>query len=241
MTSSYHTAAREPVATHTSTSWFYRGMAVAFLVTVIVGFSASSQRRIASGAPGLEPLVVLHATLFASWFVIFLMQTTFVATGRVATHRRLGVAAAVVAALLTVDGPLMAIAAARRGHLGPDGLAFMLVMMVDVLGFAVCVAAAIWWRRNPETHKRCMLLGTTSMLPPAISRWPLLAGHLVGVPIVLLAFLAAAPLRDLLTRRRVHPVSLWGGLALFASGPLRLVIAHSAAWHQVALWLIHRI
>jgi hypothetical protein len=51
--------------------------------------------------------------------------------------------AAVVAALITVDGPYTAIAAARRRALGPDGLAFMLVMVGDVVGLAVLVAAAM--------------------------------------------------------------------------------------------------
>jgi hypothetical protein len=82
--------------------------------------------------------------------------------------------------------PYMAISAARRGALGNDGLAFMLVMIVDVLGSAGFVAAAIRYRRYSETHKRLMLLGTTSMLPPAIFRWPLIAsgGHrsFAGLP-----------------------------------------------------------
>jgi hypothetical protein len=213
-------------------------MAVAFLVTVIVGFSNSTRSSLAIGAPPPGPLVLAHALLFASWFVIFLVQTMLVATGRVELHRRVGYAAAIVAALITIDGPYMAVQAARRAALGSDGLAFMLVMIVDVVGFAVFVATAIYYRRRSETHRRLMLLGTTSMLPPAIFRWPLIAGNQAAVGPILLAFLAAAPLHDLLTRRRIHPASLWGGLALFASGPIRIVISRSAVWHQLASWLI---
>ena len=238
MTSPNLTATSSAPATRPSSPRFYRGMAVAFLFTVVVGFSNSTRSRIASGAPPLTPFVIAHAALFASWFVIFLVQATLVATGRVAWHRRLGWAAAVVAALITVDGPYVAVAAARRGALGNDGLSFMLVMIGDVVGLAVCVALAVYYRRRSETHKRLMLLGTTSMLPPALSRWPWIASHQVGIAVVLVAYLAAAPVYDLLNGRRVHRASLWGGLALFASAPIRFALAHSAAWHRVATWLI---
>jgi hypothetical protein len=52
------------------------------------------------------------------------------------------------------------------------------------------------------------------------------------------AFLAAAPVHDLLQGQRVHPVSLWGGFALLASVPLRIVFSHTALWHQIGSWLI---
>jgi hypothetical protein len=35
---------------------------------------------------------------------------------------------------------------------------------------------------------------------------------------------------DLVTRGRLHPVTLWGGLLVVASGPLRLAIAFTDAW-----------
>jgi hypothetical protein len=64
------------------------------------------------GAPPLTLPVVAHAALFASWFVIFLVQAMLVATGRVALHRR------------------------------SDGLALMLLMIGDVVGLAVFVDLA---------------------------------------------------------------------------------------------------
>jgi hypothetical protein len=213
-------------------------MAVVMLATVVVGFANSETHRVGTGGPPLALYVVAHAVLFASWFVIFLVQTTLVATGRLAVHRRLGYVAAAAAAIMTVTGPWLAVSAARRGTLPGDGLAFMLVMIVDVVGFAIFVGLAIYYRKSSETHKRFMLLGTISMLGPAVSRWPFVTTHGALVIPVFLGFLLAAPGRDLLAHRRVHPVSLWGGLALFASGPLRFAIAQSAAWHHFARRLI---
>jgi hypothetical protein len=56
--------------------------------------------------------------------------------------------------------------------------------------------------------------------------------------VIVVGYLAAAPVHDLLARRRVHPASLRGGLAPLASVPIRIAISHSAAWRQFALWLI---
>ena len=41
---------------------------------------------------------------------------------------------------------------------------------------------------------------------------------------------------DLGTRRRVHPATVWGGLVLVASQPLRLMISGTAAWTAFAAY-----
>jgi len=45
---------------------------------------------------------------------------------------------------------------------------------------------------------------------------------------------------DLGTRRRVHPATVWGGLVLVASQPLRLMISETAAWSAFAAWATGR-
>ena len=37
---------------------------------------------------------------------------------------------------------------------------------------------------------------------------------------------------------RIHPVTLWGGLALAVSGPLRLLVARTDEWSTVSHWLV---
>ena len=43
---------------------------------------------------------------------------------------------------------------------------------------------------------------------------------------------------DLKTRQRLHPVTLWGGLLLVVSGPLRLALAQTDGWLVVSNWLV---
>jgi uncharacterized membrane protein YozB (DUF420 family) len=218
--------------------WFYPGMAVAIVLAEAVGFGHSERGRIA-GHPALHPMAILHITLFAGWLPLFLVQTFLVATGRPRFHRRLGAVAATVAGLMLVTAPPLAIDLARRGVASSDPLAFLFIMLVDLLMFAIFAGSGIYFRRRAETHKRLMLLATMSLLPPGISRWPIAIASpgpvIMGVMVV---FLVAAPVRDLWARRRMHAVSLWGGVALLLSVPVRMAIAYSAPWHRVAAWLI---
>ena len=213
-------------------------MAVAILVAELVGFSRTREERIATGSE-LSGLTLLHASLFSSWIILFLTQAVLVAIGRSRVHRRLGVGAAVLASIMVVTAPPLAIDMARRAQPSVGAIAFLLIILFDVVGFAVFAAAGIYYRRRAETHRRLMLLATTSLLPPGISRWPIAVANPGPVVLIaLVAFLAAAPLHDWRARRRVHPVSLWGGAALLASVPIRLAIAHSEIWHRIGSWLI---
>jgi hypothetical protein len=42
---------------------------------------------------------------------------------------------------------------------------------------------------------------------------------------------------DAVSRRRVHPVYIWGGVLLVVSVPARLMISGTAAWREIALFL----
>jgi hypothetical protein len=135
-------------------------------------------------------------------------------------------------------GTTLAFSAAGRGVLPGDPIAFLLVVLVDLLAFATFVGAAIHYRDRLETHKRFMVLALASLLPPAVSRWPVAIRYPAVVLGVLLLFVAAPPVCDLWRRRRLNAVSLWGGLSLLASVPLRFAISRTEPWHQLAGWLI---
>jgi hypothetical protein len=76
------------------------------------------------------------------------------------------------------------------------------------------VAAAILLRRNPQAHKRLMLLASIAILGPAlarISRWPVFGGEDGPfVPVVLLGLLATLVAHDLVSARRLHTATLIG-------------------------------
>lgn len=220
---------------------FYTGMAIAALAAVLIGFGRTYAGRLSAGPP-MSGLVHLHAALFVGWMLFFVSQTTLVATRRTPMHKQLGWIGAALAGAMVVVGYVTAIAAARRGH-GPaelgGALVFLTISLGDLLIFALGIAAAVAWRGRPAVHKRLMLLGTIGgLVPAAIGRLPLIASRTPLIVAVIVLFLAAGPVFDKLTRGRIHPISLWGAILVFASVPLRLALGKTAAWQSFAAWLV---
>jgi len=223
---------------------FYGGMAIALALTALIGFAPTYYLRLVgdgpkatlSGGP-FTSLVHLHGALFTSWVLLFVVQTALVATHRVAVHRRLGVAGAVLAAAMFVVGLSTAIASAARGAAPPGvpPLAFLAIPVFDMALFATFVVAALVMRRDKEAHKRLMLLAYISIIVAAVARLP---GVLPMGPLAFFGFgylfAVVAMLYDFVSRRRVHKVYLWGAALMVASVPLRIAISGTAAWRGFA-------
>ena len=220
---------------------FYTGMALAIALTVFAGFAPTYYLRPYFQSTPLGGLVHLHGLVFTGWVLLFLVQSTLIAAGRTALHRRLGVAGAVLAALLVVVGTTTAIAGASRGA-GPPGvppLVFLAVPFFDMVVFTGLAAVGLWHRRRADIHKRLMTLATIALLGAPIARLPF-GARMIGLPgVFALAdlFLVACIAYDLTTLRRVHPATIWGGLAIVVSQPLRLAISGTGLWLGFARWL----
>jgi hypothetical protein len=221
-------------------------MAVTIFVAAVAGFSRTYFLKplLPEAVPApreLTPLIHLHAALFTGWLILLLVQTKLVATQRIHVHRNVGVVGAVLAAAMLIVGTLTALHGALRGvaPFGMDPLRFLIIPLAAVVLFAAFVTVALLRRRDPQSHKRWMLLATVALLPPVLARLVRLFG--LGPPFVLgLSMLFIVPLFawDLKTRGRLHPVTLWGGLLLIASVPLRLALAQTDAWLRIASWLV---
>ena len=222
-------------------------MAALILLTVSVGFSRSYYLRGVVGPPAfplgpLTPVIQLHGLLFTGWILFLIAQTSLVSAGRRDLHLKLGIVATVWVPLMIVVGMLTALRGVVRGTAPPflEPRRWLAVQTFDLLLFATLVVAGLRARRDPQTHKRLMLLATIALLPPALGRWPLPPFILrLGAPGIFgLADLALVPLVawDLTTRGRIHRATLWGGLAIVVSLPLRLAVARTEAWVTIADW-----
>jgi hypothetical protein len=170
------------------------------------------------------------------------VQAGLVAARRVDLHRKLGVAGAVLAALVVVVGIATAVDGARRGvSPGPPPLVFLAIPLGVILVYGALVAAAIANRRRPDWHKRLMLLAAISVLTPAIARLPidaLQAGGIVAFMGLTDLFAIACIAWDTARNRRLHPAFLRGGLFLVLSHPAMLALAGSAFWMEIARRLV---
>jgi hypothetical protein len=222
---------------------FYTGMAIAIVLTVFAGFAQTYYLRPFFGTPALTPLLHLHGIVFTSWLALFLTQTVLVAANRTNIHRRLGVAGAVLAVLMILIGCATAIIRAKIVEVppgAPSPLVFLTIPLGDMLVFASLVGAGFYFRRRADVHKRLMLLATISILPAATARLPFAFIQQIG-PLAFFGladlFILACLLYDLITRRRLHRATVWGGLLIVVSQPLRLIIGNTQAWIAFATWL----
>jgi hypothetical protein len=220
---------------------FYTGMAIAMLFTALVGFSRTYFLGLISGhartITGRVPnaTVHLHALLFMSWLVLFIVQTSLIASHRVKVHRKLGYFGVGLAAAMIAVGGRTAVEAARLGAVPPGANPwnFIAIPFGDITTFAIFFIAAVLWRKNSDRHKRLMILACACLMPAAIVRWPgvLALGPLTAYGFSLL-FPIAGAVYDRQSRGRVHPV-YWWGLALIVLGvAARVVLLGSPAWRH---------
>lgn len=104
-------ALRKPAVTE---RWFFTVFACSMIAVAGAGFLPSILHTAGRRAP-LSPLAAAHGIVFFAWLGIFLAQASLVATRHVALHRRLGIAAAFVAALMVPLAYETSIAMVRRG------------------------------------------------------------------------------------------------------------------------------
>jgi hypothetical protein len=223
----------------------YGAAAVVFVVVVLAGFGRTYYLSSVLGGPPVPSLLVhLHGIVMAAWVLLFVGQVWLIRTKRARTHMTLGAAGAVLAALVIVVGFFTAAAAAKFGSASAPPafhpLSFMVVPMTDILMFAGLFGAAFYYRRQPASHKRLMLLTAVNFLPPALARFPFdwvqNAGPLFffGVPtLIAIGFLVM----DRLQTGRINRPYLVGAAVLIASYPLRIAVGMSDAWMSFAGWL----
>ena len=245
-------AATQEVLTHAGSSndatrrrerMFFGGMAIALLIAVFIGFAPTYYLRAPFDGPTLTPSLQVHGFLFSTWMILLGVQTSLIAAGKTAVHRKLGVAGAVLGVLMMIAGAYVAISRAQAGiTIPPPGMTmalFLTLPLATIVVFPVLVGAALWQRRRTDYHKRLIVVATLELITAAVARWPgvLPLGPLAFFGITDL-FLVALAVYDWRTRGRIHPATLWGGLFLLASQPLRFAIGLTPPWEGFVGWLL---
>ena len=217
---------------------------VAFAI-VFTGFARTFFLRFLFASPKMPFYLYLHGLLFSGWFALFFIQSRLVASHRVDLHRRLGMVGAGLAGLAVCVAIVVAIRAGKRvyetqskpfsGEAPPLALDFG-----ACLAFIVFIGLALYFRRRSDVHKRLMLLGSSSILLPALGRIPGLftvrgLWGLVGfAEIIPLTFIVY----DTARCRRLHPAFAWGGLAIVLSWPTFLLVGSTEFWLKISEWVV---
>jgi hypothetical protein len=220
----------------------YVGLALLAIAIAAVGFWPTYFGPLLAGRVDKPAIIHFHAAVYVGWLALFLTQTTLAATGRAASHMKLGrfamgygvlgrggaVAAFGMFALRVRAGDLLT---AQRSLLGP---------LLDMAVFAPVFGAAVYYRRKPELHKRLMVLATTVLLIAAVGRMPFFGQprNPLLVQLVWSAPILVAMAHDFWRHRRVSAIYAGGLVVLALEGPfVRIPLRNSEAWGAVAAWL----
>ena len=236
--------------------YFYFLMSLVVAVIVAYGFSQTVKDKLIHPSVARPFVLYVHAAVFSAWVLFFIFQSTLVRMRMVRWHRLIGWIGAGLGVAMIVVGVVTAITMGRFNisHFHPrypeGGL---LVSFFDISAFTIPFALAIYWRKQPEFHRRLQLLATCALTAAAFGRFPqlflarpsqspALRGFLIWVALYagldLLIFMST--LRDLVVNRRIHPVYLFGlpALVLCQAGMLYTLMRHSAWWLRTARFML---
>jgi hypothetical protein len=226
---------------------FYFFLTTLILLVAIVGFAPSSAGILAGTIPTPPLIVHIHAAAMLSWLLLLVAQAGLVTAGRRDLHMRLGLASLGLAPTMLVLFTAVTIIRYYDGVEAGAGefMASLLFVQIRIIVmFPVFVIWALSARvRDPETHKRAMILAALVPIGAAIGRMGWIPGNNVQVTydvtaLLELALLAPALLYDKVRHGRVHR-AYWIGLALTVPWLIAIhFVWNSPAWRSVAVALM---
>lgn len=242
--------AENQAPTRTRRSKFFVCMSALLLIIMLAGFAETLYLRAYLEQPDMPMHLYVHGVVLTAWYLLFLAQTSLVASHRTDLHRRLGVIGAVLAVGVVAVSVATLVARSQSIYaLGFDEPTRLPAgNLLTVIAFSTCVVAAITLRHRSAAHKRLMLIASISIIGPALdrlARFPPL-NEFFGVAFAWfpappeIAFAAVAnlslllvvvPLYDFVSERRLHRGTVGGLLCVFVAAP-----ALSAALTLGGVW-----
>lgn len=225
-------------------SRFFLAMGGVFLLVALTGFMGTYFVPMARRGFHAPAVVHVHGALLFGWLLLFIAQAWRAQRRRMPQHRQWGWFGAGMCAAIVASGVGVGLFATRRDLAAGGGdfaLGQFVNILIEMLLFGALVAAAVFLRRDGESHKRLLLLATISVLAPAWLRFrhllPAVPHPFVTFSIVADSLLLLAIARDWIAMRRVHPVYLWAGGAMVLVHAIELLAITSPPW----LWLSRRL
>jgi hypothetical protein len=216
---------------------FFVFMALLVAAIVAFGFGHTINAKLIHPPFPRPPILYVHVTLFTSWVLLFITQTTLVHAGNVGWHRRVGAFGIALGCAIPIVGTLTAITMTRLNiaHGSTDGAQFLVLDIYYMIAFAVVFGLAAMWRTKPEFHRRLMLIATCLLTVAAFARFPGLPVGVWDVCVDALILLGVA--RDWIVAKRVHLVyryalpllvlgQVFANYTYFNASPWWLAIAH---------------
>ncbi|MGA9801501.1 MAG: hypothetical protein WBQ68_20950 [Terriglobales bacterium] len=160
--------------------FFYTCCGAIFLVLTVIGFrNYIFGGRLFNGAPinpAMLAAIVAHSSAVFAWFVLFFAQSLLIATQNRRVHMKLDWSVLVIASMIAVTGPFVAIRSTGLENMTVfdwPARPFLLVMLTEIALYVVFVVIGVLNRKRPRIHRPMMLLASLSLISGATGRIPL--------------------------------------------------------------------
>jgi hypothetical protein len=202
--------------------YFYFAMSLLVAAIVVSGFSQTVDQNLFHAAVPRPPILWVHGSVFFTWVLFFILQSSLVRLRKVSVHRFLGWFGAGLATVMVPLGITTSIVMTRfdMKTLHETGVdAFIAIPFYDMIAFGVLIALAIYWRKKPDLHRRLIFIATCGLLDAAFGRFEYIFDHNLYFPCLDLVIVLGVA-RDLLVDGRVHKVYLYALPMLFVGQAL---------------------
>ncbi|WP_395612255.1 hypothetical protein [Allosphingosinicella sp.] len=221
---------------------FYVAMAFTACAAVAIGFSTTYFLPLARGGFAGPTVAHVHGLLFMTWVALLLVQGLLVRRRNTRLHRKLGLVALPLALAMAASGLGIGVHAVTRDLAaggGAEAVSQLMGVATAMATFVLYVAIALALRKQPDWHKRMILLATIAILWPAWFRFrhlmPWLPRPDIWLAIVVSdSLILIAMLRDKVKFGRVHPAYLIFGLLLIADHVGETLLYDGPAWRVAA-------
>lgn len=162
--------------------YFYFFMSLLIAAVVVCGFGPTIDQRFFHPNHRKPFLLSIHVGIFSAWVVLYIVQSALVRTGNVRIHRALGWFGVVLGVAIPIIGTITAVTMRRFDLLDPDlarRAPLLRTALLDITSFTIPFALAIYWRTQPELHRRLMLIASCTLTAAAFVRFPprFMRGH----------------------------------------------------------------
>jgi len=221
--------------------WKFVIMAAFFVFTALVGFIPTSMMLLQAVEDGqhalIHPALHTHAVLMGSWLLLLLTQSTLMATGRDAYHKKLGMVAFLHVPAIVITGCVVVKVVATETlpiavALNPDQADFLWSQLFSLVIFlireGILFLLFMGWAllvrgKDSELHKRFVFLATALVMTAAFERLNM-AGFVSKFGLSREAFW------DICTLIWISPLVLWD---LYRTGTI-----HRAYRIWISIWVL---
>ena len=221
---------------------FFTTLAASMLALTLWGFASSFYLRafappaipsyLDPPAPPSKWLFIIHGLAFTAWMLLITFQAWLVGSKRLALHKAIGKQAYWLYFLMLGTAIPAAVYAAKYGfHVpGIDRLTFAALPFMAIALFAILAWMGLGERRDPQRHKRLMILGSAIILGAATGRILAIAPYFPPPLSLVMIYPLVLATWDFAGLGKIHPTTLKAGGAVLFVQLFSIPIGMTAPW-----------